>query len=225
MINPVILISTSADGSMRSNKESSTSIININRQVFLGKNCIYPKIISCVKVDYDREDYCLYREASTQTDDQIADALITRSTDHLLILPLADCAGAVIFDSKQQILMLSHLGRHSIEQNGGYKSVNHLCVNYYSNPSDIQIWVSPSAGASNYPLYKFNNRSIKEVLIEQFIQAHVNPESISVNPADTTLDPNYFSHSEFLKGRRSIDGRFAIFAMINNCKDRIKKNP
>jgi hypothetical protein len=44
----------------------------------------------------------------------------------------------------------------------------------------------------------------------------ISPDNIQLSPIDTTLDPTYYSHSEFLKGHRDTDGRFCILAMTTS---------
>jgi len=73
----------------------------------------------------------------------------------------------------------------------------------------LRIWLSPAAGAKNYPLYKFANQSLREVNISQFVAASVRAENIGGDDIDTTTDENYFSHSQ---GDR--DQRFAIVAKM-----------
>jgi copper oxidase (laccase) domain-containing protein len=110
--------------------------------------------------------------------------------------------------------MLSHLGRHSTEQFGATRSVVHLQDTYGTNPIDILVWMSPSPNGDAYPLWAFDDRSFKDVLFEQFCAAGVPKSSIEVSEIDTITDPEYFSHSEFLKGNRPTDGRYAIAAVL-----------
>jgi len=145
-----------------------------------------------------------------------ADALVVNKINHALFLPLADCIGAVLYVQSKNILMLSHLGRHSLEQFGGSESVNFLIKNFNVEPGDITIWLSPSAGKENYPLTALNDRSLQEVAIEQFISAGVPIDNITKSNIDTTTNNKYYSHSQYLKGKRGSDGRFAIIATIES---------
>jgi copper oxidase (laccase) domain-containing protein len=110
--------------------------------------------------------------------------------------------------------MLSHLGRHSLEQNGGFGSVKFLEEHYGSIPNNLQVWLTPAPGPDVYPLYKFDNRSLKNVLYQQMVTAGILEKNVNDNPADTSKDMNYYSHSEFLHGNRNDDGRYAIVAMM-----------
>lgn len=204
--------------------DKSNPDVILNRQKFLEKNGIDINQTTRVSTIYEGDDYCRYTAVGAEQmgagmfDGKIdtSDALITIDMEHALFLPIADCIGAVIFDSSKNILMLSHLGRHMLEQNGGYKSVKFLVDNYNVSPADLWVWLSPAPGSDSYPMYKFNNRSLKKVAFEQLKSAGVLLDNITDNTADTSKDSDYFSHSEFLKGSRSNDGDFAMVAMITD---------
>jgi copper oxidase (laccase) domain-containing protein len=110
--------------------------------------------------------------------------------------------------------MVSHLGRHSTEQHGAIKSVEYMTVAYGSSADDILVWLSPSPNGEDYPLWAFANRSFNSVLNEQFAAAGITPDHIESSPVDTVSSLEYYSHSEYLKGNRSVDGRYAIVAML-----------
>jgi copper oxidase (laccase) domain-containing protein len=167
-------------------------------------------------------DWCRYREV-TQSDGGLgmydgnidaADALITRTPGLALFLPVADCIGAAIYDLAQNIIMVSHLGRHSLEQHGAQKSVEYLVRTHGSIPSNLQIWLTPAAGKDTFPIWALNNQGLKESAYMQFHAAGITDAQIIDNPIDTTRDSRYYSYSEFLKGNRDIDADYAIVAMI-----------
>lgn len=143
-----------------------------------------------------------------------ADALVATRPNQALFLPLADCVGAIIYDPVNEILMVSHLGRHSIVQEGGRKSIEFLTEEFDSNPGELLVWLSPAAGKENYPLRDLRGKGLHEAVIEQMVQAGVQPSLLEVSHVDTADNPDYFSHSEYKKGEQSSDGRFAIVAMM-----------
>lgn len=219
-----IVVSTASDGTMKPNDIDNQLSVLENRSRYLLKNNINPIDTTLVKIDYDTDSYTRY---STLTDndkgrgvviesDEINDALVTVRPNHALILPLADCVGAIIYEKSKNILMLSHLGRHSLEQFGGTKSIEYLANNFKIDPNDITVWLSPSAGKGNYPLQNFNGNSLQNVAIEQFINANINPNNITKSNIDTTTDSKYFSHSQFLNNNQNTDGRFMIAALITD---------
>lgn len=217
-----IAVSTVRDGIMRALGESEESKVEANRKNFLANNGIMPSQTALVKVVYEGSDYCRYAAVSeadsgngiTGRATQVNDALATQAKGLAILLPLADCIGAVLYDVRLKVLMVSHLGRHSLEQYGATNSVKYMTSRFGSSSDDIVAWLSPAAGGDNYPLYSFENRSMHDVATRQLLMGGVSPGSIKLSPVDTTLDENYFSHSEYKKGNRPIDGRFAIVAMI-----------
>lgn len=217
--NVLIKVSARADGSM--SKAVSTDERDKNRRNFLAKNNMAPENTVLVQLDYNSEDFCRYDVANVDAAGEgmvrkgrIADGLATQAKDLALFLPLADCVGVVLYDPEHEALMLTHLGRHNLEQHGGQKSVEFMTEQFGTDPVKLEVWLSPSAGAESYPLYAFDNKSIQAVTVEQLETADVRNEHIESSSIDTTRDENYFSHSEFLKGNRESDGRFAVAAML-----------
>lgn len=214
----MLLIKTSSvhDGSIRDS--SARNILNENGRNFLQTHSIALEHTSLVYLSYDSDTFTRYAHASGTGDgiitpsQHIADGLVTDKTDVALVLPIADCIGAVLHDPVKNILMLSHLGRHNLEQLGGTKSVEYMVEQFECDPKNITVWFSPAAGKENYPLYDFDNRSMYEAATKQLITAGISPDHITASSVDTTQDPNYFSHSEFKKGNRAEDGRFMIVA-------------
>jgi len=220
----IVAISTVRDGNMHLKSDLADAEVIASRTKFLAKNDIDIHATTRIGTVYEGDDYCRYHKApESQKGDGMfdgtvitSDALVTTDVNHALFLPIADCIGAVIFDQKKHILMLSHLGRHALEQNGGYKSVRYLIEDFGCKQADLMVYLSPSPGVESYPLYNFDNRSLKDVAIEQLRSAGVFQKNITDNSADTSRDPNYFSHSKFLKDDQPTDGRFAIVAIMHN---------
>lgn len=219
-----VAISTVADGSMlRRGAPSDPGVIK-NREVFLAKHSI--SLNQTTRVSFSYETHTFTRYYTVNNDEKgigmsdaspiNADALVTTQSHHALFLPLADCIGAVLYDSKQHVLMMSHLGRHSLEQHGGSASVQFLKEHFHSNPADIEVWLTPAAGKENYPIWSLENKGLKEVVYEQLVAAGINESHIHDDPTDTTTDERYYSYSEFLKGNRSEDGDYAIVAMMTD---------
>lgn len=197
-----------------------------NRIAFLNQVDIDPIQATLVQVSYeDTTDFTRYRivDDSHQGEGMLApqsdlhaDALVVTRPDHALFLPLADCIGAIIYDPEVEVMMMTHLGRHSIEQTGATKSVQFLVDEFGSNPSDLLVWISPSVGAESYPLHAFANRSLRDVAVEQLCASGVVREHIEVSDIDTAESSDYFSHSEYGAGNQMTDERFAIIAMMQD---------
>ncbi len=193
-----------------------------NRRTFLEKAGININRTSLVGITYDTDDFAKYRIASL--DDRgigmlkndtkrHVDALVVRDKEHALFLPIADCAGVILYDPKNEVLMVSHIGRHSAEQNGAQRSVDYLRETCGSDPTDILIWIGPSVGKATYPLAAFDGKALQDVIVEQLQAAGVVMGHIEASSIDTAHDENYYSHSQFLKGNDE-PGRFAIVAQM-----------
>lgn len=213
-------MSTLTDGSM--SKAVSAEERLRNRTRFLASNGLHPEQTILVHLSYDSRDYKRYLtvgaeqagDGITQEPSFISDALFTTERNVAFLLPIADCVAAVLYDPAIPALGLAHLGRHNLEQNGGSGVVGYMSSEFGTEPAKLQVWLSPAAGRTNYPLYNFDNRSLHEVTIDQLMSAGVQLENITVDNRDTTLESGLFSHSEFLKGNRASDGRQAVICMM-----------
>jgi copper oxidase (laccase) domain-containing protein len=219
-----VAISKVNDGNMLIKSDKSNLEVIKNRKKFLEKNKIDINKTTRISTKYEGADFCRYLEVDKEQygagmfDGEVAtsDALVTKKADHALFLPIADCVGAVIFDPINNILMLSHLGRHALEKNGAFESVIYFVNRYNCKPKNLLVWLSPAPGADSYPVYAFNNRSLKDVVFEQLYSAGVLKNQITDDTADTSNDIDYFSHSKYLKGNQPNDDRFAIVAVMRN---------
>jgi copper oxidase (laccase) domain-containing protein len=196
---------------------SDPTIASENREKFLIQNGYDLKTSYLVQVVYEGDNYLRYFTLDDrQIDDTtVTDAILTKDRHVALYLPLADCAGVVIWDSDRSALMLSHLGRHSIEQFGGIKSIDYYRKNTGITLENIHVFISPAAGPVNYPLYKFDSKGIQEVVYDQLIEAGISIENIVIDDRDTTTDGNLFSHSQALKDKTLDDGRHMIVASLS----------
>lgn len=206
---------------MKSLDGSYISVIDVRKR-FLEAHNIKPEDTTLVHITYDGHDYNRYHSIDDEAKGEgivaptvnVSDALVVTKPGYALFLPLADCIGAVIHDPTTNILMVSHLGRHNLEQYGGTHSIQFLVEQHNVDPANLTVWLSPSAGGDSYPLFAFDNRSLNDVAIEQLIASGVPQENITASQIDVAKDQDYYSHSQFIKGGRTEDGRFAIVAMM-----------
>lgn len=209
-----VAVSSRADGSMKDGREVQTAEAIHSRRAFLQRNQFNDAAVATFSIVFDGDDFCRYDEARPGAA-QSVDGLSTNQPGVTLALPLADCTGAVFYDPKIHAMMMSHLGRHSVEQDGARKSVQYMQKFYGSQPEDILVWTGPSPNGDAYPLWKFDNKSFQEVIFEQLQEAGILLRHIEQSSVDTITDDRYYSHSEFLKGNRSSDGRFMIAAVLS----------
>lgn len=221
----VVALSSVDDGNMRFGN-GDDPIIRENREEFLRSIDIDPLQATVVQVTYaDNTDFARYHVVGEDLQGEgmlepamslPADALVAVHPDHALFLLLADCIGTVLFDPKNEVLMVSHIGRHSAEIEGGRRSVEYLVEEFGSDPADLLVWLSPGVGSESYPLHAMGNRGLQEVIVEQLTGAGVTADHLEVSPVNTADDESYYSHSQFVAGNRFEDGRFAIVAMMRD---------
>jgi len=212
-------ISSKDDGNMKYGIGDDGEIEK-NRRQFLDKVGISIDHTTLVGITYATDDFAKYRIVKpsektigmhTMENVEHADALVVEQPGHALFLPLADCVGAVLYDDDHHVLMVSHIGRHSAEVGGARRSVEFLVEHYGSDPATLKVWLSPGVGKESYPLYKFESKSLHEVITEQLAEAGVQLAHVENSHINTATSDDYFSHSEYLKGNEE-QGRFAIVA-------------
>lgn len=194
------------------------------REAFLSSNNIAAKDVTLLQVVYEGDDYCRYEVIDNEARGDgiirhpsiISDALLTKGAGHALLLPIADCAPLVIFDEDSGWMMLSHLGRHSVEQSGAERSLEYFLEQTGVSLSTVRFWLGPAAGKGRYPLRAFEGKSLHEVILGQLMGVGAERNAIEVSRIDTTLDDDYYSHSNYLKGLQDEagDGRFGVVAVM-----------
>lgn len=223
MTQLIVAHSQVADGSMLNRTDGRDETVFENRRRWLLSEEINPNTTYRICLDYEGNDnFCRYREVSPSdvpvlvfdAGNEEADALITTTPGVGLFLPLADCVGAVFYDEERGVLMMSHLGRHSLEQNGGARSVQYLVDHYGVEPSRLKVWLSAAVGKSSYKIHALNNKGMKEAVYEQLEAAGIRRDNIADNTDETDVHQSYYSHSQFLKGNQSGNGRHAFAAMM-----------
>ncbi len=217
-------VSSVSDGNMKKADmpEELKKDVDSNRKKFLQALNIQPEQTVLVRLTYDKDNFTVYDTVTNEDKgkgivkdgEPFTDALVTADKNVALFLPIADCVGAIMYDPVKEVIMVSHLGRHSTEQYGASKSIEYLTSKFGSNPADILVWCSPSPGAESYPLHAFENKSLADVNKQHFMSSGVKERNIEICGVDTSKEKNYFSYSEFLKGNREVDGRFAVVAMM-----------
>jgi copper oxidase (laccase) domain-containing protein len=222
-MNAFVAISQAIDGNMYIPEEQDNADVVRTRSIWLAKQGIELANTTRVYITYDQGDFCRYRivdesnkgEGMNAGDSETADALVTTTPNHALFLPVADCVATTLFDPEHGVLMVSHLGRHSLEQHGAEQSVAFLSEQFKTRPEALKVWLSPAPNKEMYPIHALDNKGMKETALEQLEDAGVLRVNIIDAPEDTATDNRYFSHSEFLKGNKLTDGRFAMVAMMS----------
>jgi copper oxidase (laccase) domain-containing protein len=218
----VVAVSSIEDGNMKFGRGDDGQTFH-NRIKFFNSFNLDIKCATLVQVAYDTDDFTRYSMVDDgaagegmlrPVSSRIADALVTNTLGQALFLPLADCAGVVLHDPHSHAVMVSHIGRHSAEADGGRRSVEYITTHTGSATSDLKVWISPSVGSASYPLRAFGGQRLSKVISDQLKSAGVMEANIEVSPVDVATDTRYYSHSQFLQKNRNFDGRFAILASL-----------
>lgn len=222
MIQTLVAISTVQDGNMYIPGDTENADVIENRIRWLDSNTIAIANTTRLSITYDGDDFCRYRtltkddkgDGMVNNGSTPADALVVTTPGHAVFLPVADCVATVLFDAEHSVLMVAHLGRHSLEQQGGAAAVNYLRQNFNTNPAELAVWLSPAPSPEFYPIFALENKGMKQALYEQLAKAGIKTDAIYDSVIDTDTDQNYYSHSAFLQGMKPTDGRFALVAMM-----------
>jgi hypothetical protein len=217
----IAAVSSVSDGDMKFGLGDDKAVIE-NRRRFLDAVGVPMHDTTLVGITYATDDFTKYRIIGSGDKgkgmeaklDEYVDALVVDQPGHALFLPLADCIGAVLYDDDNHVLMVSHLGRHSVEVRGALKSVEYLKTHFQIDPTHLKVWLSPGVGKTTYPLHSRGGKSLREVIQDDLLQSGVPLGNIESEDIDTAIHDEYYSHSEFLKGNRTESGRFAIVAMM-----------
>ena len=215
--NVEVGISTINDSSMRFFGEGDEQRI-IDNQGRLGELVGLPKTrVARIRTIYDgRDSYDEYFEITEKNlkefcidqpekEIKVSDGLVTRCSEIGILLPLADCLGAVFYDEEQEIIGLLHAGRHNIEQDGPEKFVKYLSEKYHSDVSKLKVYFSPCA--RDYPIFAAGNQKLIEVALRQLVDNGIKVENIVDSCINVATDENYPSCSN---GDKTM--RFAIIA-------------
>ncbi|MBQ7202172.1 polyphenol oxidase family protein [Candidatus Saccharibacteria bacterium] len=213
-------ISTRADGDMRFFDDGDEQRI-IDNQGRLGELVGLPKArVARIRTVYDgRDSYNEYFEVTEEDlqnycidqpekDIKVSDGLATKCSNLGILLPLADCLGAVFYDEEQKIIGLLHAGRHNIEQNGPENYVKFLEEHFGSDVSKLKVYFSPCA--RNYPIFTADNRKLIDVALEQLLNNGILEENIVDSGVDVVADRSYPSCS-----RGDKTERFAVVVKQN----------
>lgn len=214
--------STLKDGTMKLNSGVPNDEVIQNRKSFLKKcGTNIEHAVLCNLSYEDAIEYTRICEAGADARGQgmqgtatlePADAWFTKEKNLALFLPLADCGGVVLFDARQQVLGMLHLGRHGTFDNLAEKAVEFMKREYGTDPKDLRIWISPSISGDSYLLHTFIYTDVPEwqgyfnkadngwlvdlqgYNISRFVAMGVPPEYIEHSGIDTATHPEFPSH-------------------------------
>ena len=229
----LVRVSSIDDGTMldRMRGTHAPDIVE-NRRKFcqhIGLNyddVVYQKIAYDETQTYDVIRQVGVADTTQYTPEVAADALYTSEKNVALMLPVADCVATVLYDPRQKILAMLHLGRHSTVANLMRRAIETF-VQSGSHPENMIVWMSPNAHASHYVMEYFDYTDAPEwqnfcwretdgfhidmqgYNAEVCRQAGIKPNNIHTSPINTITSPSYFSHSA-----GDTIGRFVVVATL-----------
>lgn len=241
---PVVAVNSKlSDGNMKIGGSEASEVIQSRKQ-WLGSVGIAIENATLLSVEYKNGiiyDRLLDTGAAGfgkgmygKDDIAAADALFTKTRGQALFLPLADCGGVVVYDPKQSVLGLLHLGRHSTLDGLAEKSMLHMAEEYGTQPEDVVVWISPAISGESYWLATFDRSDdpawqphirehgggyfvdLQGYNIDRFVSSGVPKSNIERSPINTAAAPDYPSHyAHQALGQPEKTGRFAVATYMN----------
>lgn len=241
----VVAVSSKEDGQMQHGWNEADEAVNANRAAFLAANDLNMERSVLVRVRYsDNPTFDRIKDVSIddagigmyRAEGENFDCLVTQDKGLALFLPVADCGATVVYDPKNQVLAVAHLGRHSTIAHLAHKLITHLESTYQTNPKDVIIWNSPGIQKESYHLdhvdFARGNKRWNDYIDQLpngkyavdihgyntslFVDAGVSPQHIHSATVDTAKSANYWSHfTETAVHHRPAPPRFAVVAALS----------
>jgi len=158
------------------------------------------------------------------------DALTTDLAGVGLMIGHADCQAVVIYDRQKKVIGAVHSGWRGSAANILGRTVAAMKKKYGSNPTDLEIGVSPSLGPCcsefvNYReelprwfrkyLVRDNHFDFWKITLKQLLQAGVPEHAVSTAGICTSCSVDYFSYRRACRSHQGITGRNGtIIAMV-----------
>lgn len=236
-------VSSKDDGQMQLGWAEPDELVVKNRRKFLEslgvqiQNTVLVRIRYIEGATYDVIKTVTQAEAGNgmfRLEGEPKDCLVTNTPGLALFVPVADCGATIVYDSKNQVIALAHLGRHSTIALVPKKLTKYLKDNFQTDPADLKIWISPSISAESYVLqyadfatsnpdwadfckkvdggYITDNAGFNK---SQFIKSGVPAENIEISDVDTAKSEDYWSHHHEVSVKGNpVPPRFAIVASL-----------
>lgn len=153
------------------------------------------------------------------------DAMLTKLTQHALMIKHADCQAAIFYDAIQHALATVHCGWRGNVKNIYAKTVGEMISTFGTKPENLLVAISPSLGPSHaqfihyktelpIEFWKFETHDLHfnfwEIAYHQLLHSGILSHHIQIARICTFENANdYFSYR-----RDKVTGRHATFAML-----------
>ena len=200
-----------------------------NRKTFLEKNGFH--LEDCVVMQVEHGEKIVIVDSSsknTLTEFAIsADALITKEKNLTLFLLTADCLPITLYDPKNEVIALAHLGWKPTDLKLIVKVIEELKNKFGSDPIELIAHIGPGIHKESYIFKNLTQKNSPEWLpfLEdipsgetkidlvgynraQMLAAGLLEDNIFIDSADTAISDEYYSHYRSVRMGEK-EGRFA----------------
>lgn len=207
-MNYRVICSTVENGNMSFRYGNEKEVIKNRTSFFKSqniKNKVNIKVINENKIVFLKNNSC----------EQIsADSVVTNQPNVLLYICFGDCIPMILYDKKQKIISLTHLGWQSVFSNLQQEIVRYFLEILKSNIDDLEVVLGPSIKKDSYIfknpiqstmkewkayLEKINDEEYK-IDLNKFVfdsLLKINVKNIKNSEIDTATNPNFFSHYRY----------------------------
>jgi polyphenol oxidase len=200
-----------------------------NAKLYNDEQVIEFRKILARELNTDYENMAFQKQYHTKVVEEVragqrlyySDGIVTNQKNVILNISIADCAAVHVYDPTNQCIGAAHSGWRGTQQNITKVMLDKINELYGSNPADLLVYISPSAGGELYEVgeevatyfpnsskpigngkYLFDN---KKEIKSQLLSAGVLSENITVSAICTIANQDYhsFRRDKDLSGRMS----------------------
>lgn len=139
-----------------------------------------------------------------QTEEIIADGLMTNQRNACLFIKSADCLPILLFDSQKRVIGLVHAGRKGVMKKIHLKAILKMRDNFGCQPKNLLVGIGPAICPH---CYHGKIDLIDSVLVD-FQKVGIQKENIEIAEVCTFESPDFYSH------RRGEKTRFATIIAL-----------
>ena len=222
-----------SDGNMSFVWGNEADVIK-NRQQFLKKSGFQPEDSTIISLEHGIKIHKIKQSrgnilAKSRQQELIGDGLYTDKAGVALMLVVADCMPAVLYDHVDKQICVLHAGRKGVELNILAEAIEKMNP---KNPNQLELIAGPAISKESYVFdsekgvnknfwgsdFKLGNDNkyhmdIKNKLKKQAIELGLAEKNVDISKIDTFIDENYFSHRRSMATSEP-EGRFAVVASI-----------
>jgi YfiH family protein len=223
-----------SDGNMSFVWGNEADVIK-NRQHFLEKNFFDAGSVSYISLEHGKKIHKVDTRIanvldSTRQDELVGDGLYANRPGTALMLVVADCIPAALYDPLGGQLCVLHAGRKGVELNILSEAVAMMKP---KDPKQLVLIAGPAISSESYVFdsgdgvdtdfwgddFSFGDdkkyhMDIKNKFKNQAIDLGLSENNVDISKINTYLDQNYYSHRRSMKTGEA-EGRFAIIASLS----------